>query len=101
MLPVVIAAVSYGPPLLVFLWDSMPFRTGTCNEKRSTETYDDLLPRGVAEAMHDEVNGVDTDNFLIWAKLFADSVSDLTAGRQTQEDPGAGGTQISYVACCS
>lgn len=80
MPPILSASGSYEPPILVFRMESLPFRTKKRNGEPLIETNADLLLRGDSVDIRDEVDGVDSGNFLNWAKLFSDSVSDLISG---------------------
>ena len=43
------------------------------------QTYATYLPKGARIIMREEAGGVDSTNFLRWARRFVESVSDLTA----------------------
>eukprot|EP00171_Calliarthron_tuberculosum_P002273 IDg2273t1 len=79
MMPVISAAGQCGPTLFIFKGQRMPYREVLRHGVAHVQTYADLLPRGSVMAFREERGGVDTKNFLGWARLFVDSVRDLTA----------------------
>lgn len=58
----------------------MPYREVLRSGEAHVQTYADLLPRNSVIAFREERGGVDSSNFLSWARLFVESVRDLTAG---------------------
>lgn len=80
MMPVVSAAGDCGPTLFVFKGTNVPYRNVLRNGVVVTETYSTFLPRGAVVAMREKRGGVDSTNFLSWAKEFVSHVRDLTAG---------------------
>lgn len=69
-----------GPPLFVFKHHTLPWRRVLRKGATQVETYADFLPQGSVVAAREEGGGVDSANFLSWARHFVDSVRDLTAG---------------------
>lgn len=78
MLPVISAAGQLGPTLFIFKGQNMPYRKVLRGGEVLVETYADPLPRGSVLAFREERGGVDTKNFLEWARIFVSSVRDLT-----------------------
>lgn len=67
-----------GPPLFVFKGARPPYRQVVVNGRICTETYASHIPKGSVIAMRDGVGGVDSVNFLAWAKRFVEHVRPLT-----------------------
>eukprot|EP00171_Calliarthron_tuberculosum_P006015 IDg6015t1 len=80
MLPAISAAGSVAPPLFVFKGKKIPYREVLLGGKAVVQTYADLLPRHSLLACREDRGSVDSVNFFNWAKVFVESVRDLTAG---------------------
>jgi len=79
VMAVVSAAGDTAPPLFVFKGARLPYRVVEEAGKEVVQTYSTFLPRGSAVAMRDQNGGVDSENFYQWARLFVESVKDLTS----------------------
>eukprot|EP00171_Calliarthron_tuberculosum_P023847 IDg23847t1 len=83
MMPVISAAGDYGPTLFAFKGKALPYRSVVRGGNVVAETYADYLPRSSVISVREDRGGVNSDNFLQWAKMFVAHVKDLTtAGRK-------------------
>ena len=77
-MPVIFSNGEVGRPLFVVEGKSLKYRTVELNGAPVMETVGDCLPRGSVITTREDVAGVNSKNFLRWAKYFADDVKDLT-----------------------
>ena len=80
VLPVVSASGETGPPLFVFKGKCIPYRQVLVGGALRAETYTQYLPRSACVAVREECGGVDSANFLNWAKELVKNMPDLTCG---------------------
>ena len=80
MLAAVSADGDAAAPMFVFHGSTIPYQKILVDGKVVHDTYSMHLPRNSMVTMRKEGGGVDSSNFLAWAKQFVHSVKDLTAG---------------------
>ena len=78
MMSVIFANGEAGRSMFVCKGKHLKFRTTVVDGKPVVETLADCLPRGSIVTMRENVAGVDSYNFIEWAKLFVVDVKDLT-----------------------
>lgn len=79
-MPVISAVGNVGHCLFVLKRKRFPFRSVLKNGKEEIHTVANHLPRLAFVSMREEGGGVDSSNFLWWAKHFVDYIAPLTLG---------------------
>jgi len=80
ILPCISASGDMAPPMFVFKGKQLPFRNVVRAGEVVSETYHDHLPARAVVAMREELGGVDSSNFLAWARSFVEHVQYLVRG---------------------
>lgn len=78
LLTVNFASGTFGPTIFIVDVASVRWRVVVQNNRYTTQSLVDCLPRGSRVTSHQDVAGMDKDIFLRWEKGFVKDVEDLT-----------------------